>query len=68
MVSAVPLVVRDILTFIRYFYLTDLIAQGTVDEVHYCPTEAMTADYMTNSLQGELFKIHKKNIMGTPPN
>ena len=35
---------------IRYFYLTDQIAQGTV-EVQYCPTEAMTADYMTKPLQ-----------------
>ena len=51
----------------KYFYLTDQIAQGTV-EVHYCPTEAMTADYMTKPLQGQLFKIHKKNNMGTPPN
>jgi len=51
---------------IRYFYLTDQIEQGTV-QVHYCPTEAMTANYMTKPLQGELFRIHKKNIMGTPP-
>ena len=43
------------------------IAQGTV-EVRYCPTEAMAADYMIKTLQGELFRAHKKNIMGTPPN
>ena len=51
---------------IRYFYLTDQITQGTV-KVRYCLTEAMTADYMTKPLQGELFRAHKKNIMGTPP-
>ena len=59
------LCIHNISTFV-FIYLTDQIAQGTI-KVHYCLTEAMTADYMTKPLQGELFRTHKKNIMGTPP-
>ena len=66
---------------LSYHFVRVAIASGMVDFshiipgecnpadiLHYCPTEAMTADYMTKPLQGELFKMHKKNIMGTPPN
>lgn len=48
---------------IRYFFLTDQIAKGNLS-VEYCPTKEMTADFMTKPLQGELFKQHKKRIMG----
>jgi hypothetical protein len=51
---------------IRYFFLTDQIEKGTV-EVNYCPTEEMSADFMTKPLQGHLFETHKRSIMGTPP-
>ena len=34
---------------IRYFFLTDQIEQGKVS-IKYCPTDAMTSDYMTTVL------------------
>ena len=35
---------------IRYFFLTDQIEQGKVS-IKYCPTDAMTSDYMTKPFQ-----------------
>ena len=40
---------------ICYFFITDQVKRGNV-EVAYCPTKAMTANYMTKPLQGALFK------------
>jgi hypothetical protein len=48
---------------IRYFFLTDQIAQGQV-EIIYCPTGDMVADYFTKPLQGALFQKFRRIIMG----
>ncbi len=48
---------------IRYFFLTDQIEKGNL-EVSYCPTDEMTADYMTKPLQGQKFRKFKARIMG----
>ena len=32
-------------------------------EVRYCPTDMMTADYMTKPLHGQKFQKFKKEIM-----
>jgi hypothetical protein len=47
---------------IRYFFITDKISKGDI-EVKYCPTDLMTADYMTKPLHGKKFKLFKKKIM-----
>lgn len=47
---------------IRYFFVTDRIDKGDVN-VKFCPTDAMTADYMTKSLHGKKFLKFKKEIM-----
>ena len=47
---------------IRYFYVTDHINKGKID-VKFCPTDAMTADYMTKPLHGKKFLKFKKEIM-----
>ncbi len=51
---------------IRYFFITDQIAQGTV-EVRYCPTDEMQGDYMTKPLQGAKFHKFRRSIMNLPP-
>ena len=48
---------------IRYFFLTDQIEKGNLT-VEYCPTLAMTGDFMSKPLQGKLFKTHCDKIMG----
>ena len=50
---------------IRYFFITDQIAQGNV-EVRYCPTDEMQGDYMTKPLQGAKFHKFRKQIMNLP--
>jgi len=47
---------------IRYFFITDHIKKGEID-VKFCPTDAMTADYMSKSLHGKKFLKFKKEIM-----
>ena len=47
---------------IRYFFITDRINKGDI-EVKYCPTDLMTADYMTKPLHGKKFMKFKKEIM-----
>ena len=47
---------------IRYFFLTDQIEKGNM-EVKFCPTDEMTADYMTKPLQGEKFFKFRREIM-----
>jgi hypothetical protein len=41
---------------IKYFYITDLIERQELT-IQYCPTDKMTADYMTKPLTGS--KFHK---------
>ena len=47
---------------IRYFFITDQVNQGNL-EIRYCPTDMMTADYMTKPLHGQKFHKFKKEIM-----
>ena len=47
---------------IRYFFITDQINRGNMN-VKYCPTDVMTADYMTKPLHGKKFLKFKKEIM-----
>ena len=47
---------------IRYFFITDQVNQGNI-EIKYCPTDVMTADYMTKPLHGKKFIQFKKEIM-----
>ena len=51
---------------IRYFFITDQIANGEVSVV-WCPTEDMIGDYMTKPLQGALFHKFRNQIMGVIP-
>ena len=47
---------------IKYFYITDLIERKEVT-IEHCPTEEMTADYMTKPLTGSKFIKFRKRIM-----
>ena len=47
-----------------YFYIADQLKKGKVSEVVYKPTEDMISDYLTKALQGKLFIIHRKTLMG----
>ena len=51
---------------IRYFFITDRIAQGELS-VGWCPTGDMIGDYMTKPLQGNLFTRFRDQIMGVTP-
>ena len=48
---------------VRYFFLTDQVEKGNL-RITYCPTDDMTADYMTKPLQGEKFRKFRAEIMG----
>ena len=48
---------------VKYFYITDLVEKEEV-KIEYCPTNKMTADYMTKPLHGSKFKIFRSEIMG----
>ena len=48
---------------IKYFWSTDRIKRGRM-KVKYCPTQKMVADYMSKPLQGSLFQLFRKVIMG----
>jgi hypothetical protein len=37
---------------IRYFFISDQVEKGNV-QIQYCPTDEMTADYMTKPLSGK---------------
>ena len=50
---------------IKYFFLTDLIKRKEVD-LQYCPTEKMTADYMTKPLTGRKFAEFRAALMNIP--
>ena len=47
----------------QYFMVTDLVKRGELDIVH-CPTDKMTGDYFTKSLQGTKLSTFQKIIMG----
>jgi len=51
---------------IRYFFITDRIAQGDVS-IAWCPTADMIGDFATKPLQGALFKKLRDLIMGVVP-
>ena len=48
---------------VRYFFLTDQVNKENL-RITYCPTDDMTADYMTKPLQGEKFRKFQVEIMG----
>ena len=48
---------------IKYFLVTDRIKNGNITII-YCPTKQMVADYFTKLLQGTLFHMFRKIIMG----
>jgi len=48
---------------IKYFWVTDRIKNGNIEIVH-CPTKQMIADYFTKALQGALFHLFRRVIMG----
>lgn len=50
---------------IRYFFLTDQVEKGNI-QIKYCPTDAMTADFMSKPLQGEKFRMFRKEILNLP--
>ena len=49
---------------VRYFYITDRLKTGDVTRVEYKPTELMESDFFTKALQGTVFYIHRKTLMG----
>ena len=48
---------------VRYFFLMDQVKKGSL-RITYCPTDDMTADYMTKPLQGKKFRKSRAEIMG----
>jgi hypothetical protein len=48
---------------IRYFFIMDQIKRGDLS-IDYCPTGEMVANYMSKPVQGALFSIFRKFIMG----
>ena len=49
---------------VRYFFITDQVANGRVS-IEYCPTDKMTADFMTKPLQSEKFLYFRDEILGS---
>ena len=47
---------------IKYFFFTDLLDKKEAS-IKYCPTDSMTADYMSKPTQGAKFKSFRKEIM-----
>ena len=50
---------------IRLFFITDQKEKGNIS-IKYCPTDQMTADYMTKPLHGAKFKKFRQEIMNLP--
>ena len=48
---------------IRYFFVKDRVDKGEIS-IEYCPTEYMLADYFTKPLQGKVFRVFRRVIMG----
>ena len=51
---------------IRYFFITNRVAQGDVSLV-WCPTGDMIGYFMTKPIQGALFRKFRDHIMGVIP-
>ena len=47
---------------IRYYFITDRIANGDV-RVEHCPTDRLIADFYTKPLQGHLFRLFHSLIL-----
>jgi hypothetical protein len=47
---------------IRYFFVTDLVEKKEIS-IRYCPTDDMTADYMTKPTHGQKFQRFRSEIM-----
>jgi hypothetical protein len=48
---------------IRYFFMKDRVLTEDIT-ITYCPTEEMLADFFTKPLQGNLFRLFRRVIMG----
>mmetsp|Transcript_21380 Transcript_21380/g.21710 ORF Transcript_21380/g.21710 Transcript_21380/m.21710 type:complete len:181 (+) Transcript_21380:414-956(+) len=48
---------------IRYFYAHERVNDGTI-VVTYCPTKKMVSNYLSELLQGSLFRTHCNTFMG----
>ena len=51
---------------IRYFFITDRIANGELS-IEHCPTGKMLSDYFTKPLQGAPFREFRDRIMNVDP-
>ena len=51
---------------VQYFFITDQISKGEV-RVEWCPTKDMVADFLTEPLQGAMFKRFRDLILGVLP-
>jgi hypothetical protein len=51
---------------IRYLFITDRVKKEEVSVV-WCPTGDMIRDFVTNPLQGALFRKFRDQIMGLTP-
>jgi hypothetical protein len=51
---------------IKYFNMRDKMKLNGI-EVVYCPTEKMVADFFTKPLQGSLFRMMRRIVMGMDP-
>ena len=45
------------------FFVKDQVDKGELS-IEYCPNHLMIVDYFTKALQGKLFRVMKKVIMG----
>ena len=50
---------------IRLFFVTDQQEKGNI-KIEYCPTDEMTADYMTKPVHGQKFNKFRQEIMNLP--
>jgi hypothetical protein len=50
---------------IRLFFVTDQIRKGNID-IEYCPTDALTGDFMTKPLHGKKFLSFRQDILNLP--
>ena len=48
---------------IKHFFVADKVKNNKL-KILYCPTKEMISDFFTNPLQGSLFKVHRKSILG----
>ena len=50
---------------IRLFFITNQIKKGHVN-IEYCPTDEMTADYLSKPVVGQKFEKFRQTIMNLP--